>query len=213
MTAKGMRIRGRGGPGTGQWIGLCLAGVVILGLTFTLGLLVGRQWARPAPPSAASQIETPPIPARRGGLVSAPAERAPQARQVQDKLTFYHTLTAPLAGTPVPSKTKQEEKVKQAGPRSDEPPRGPEAQQDAAREASSSWSVQVAAFKSRSQADGVQKQLAEAGFNAYVTAVSTHDGQMRYRVRVGSFRTREEALRVADRVRSERALPTLVTPN
>jgi hypothetical protein len=40
------RRRGGGGPGFGQWLVLGGAVVVILGLTFTLGLLVGRQWAR-----------------------------------------------------------------------------------------------------------------------------------------------------------------------
>ena len=50
------RRRAGGGPGFGQWLVLGGAVVVILGLTFALGLLVGRQLARSslaaAPPSA-----------------------------------------------------------------------------------------------------------------------------------------------------------------
>ena len=40
------RRRAGGGPGFGQWLVLGGAVVVILGLTFALGLLVGRQLAR-----------------------------------------------------------------------------------------------------------------------------------------------------------------------
>jgi len=41
--------------------------------------------------------------------------------------------------------------------------------------------------------------------------MTTEDGEVRYRVRVGTFRTREEAARMAERVRSDRSLPTFVT--
>ncbi|PYO55551.1 MAG: hypothetical protein DMD83_19060 [Candidatus Rokuibacteriota bacterium] len=41
--------------------------------------------------------------------------------------------------------------------------------------------------------------------------MTIEDGQVRYRVRVGAFRTREEAVRTAERVRADRSLPTFVT--
>jgi len=46
--ASAARRRGGGGPGGAQWMALGGAVLVILGLTFALGLLVGRQWARQA---------------------------------------------------------------------------------------------------------------------------------------------------------------------
>ena len=42
--------------------------------------------------------------------------------------------------------------------------------------ASTSWSVQVGAFRSRQQADGIQKQLAEAGFPVSQSAVAAVPG-------------------------------------
>jgi cell division septation protein DedD len=214
MTTRGIRARGRGGPGLGQWIGLCLAGGVILGLTFTLGVLVGRQWARPAPPATAGETERKPVaPSRRGGVAAPEPGGGSPAQQVQDKLTFYDTLTAPLPPAAPAARPKPEDRSRPvtASPAASGPE--PEAAGGSARETRSTWSVQVAALKSRSQADGIKKQLVEAGYSAYVTAVSAQDGQMRYRVRVGTFKTRDEALRVAERVRSERSLPTLVTPD
>jgi len=213
MTTRGMRARGRGGPGLGQWMGLCLAGVVILGLTFTLGVLVGRQWTRPPPATPGEAERKPVLPARRAGVAATEPGSGSPAQQAQDKLTFYHTLTAPLPPAAPAARPKPEDRPGPvtASPAVSSP--APETAGAPAREASSTWSVQVAALKSRSQADGMRDQLVEAGYGAYVTAVSAQDGQMRYRVRVGTFKTRDEALRVAERVRSERSLPTLVTPD
>jgi cell division protein FtsN len=74
--------------------------LVILGLTFALGLLVGRQWARhTATAVVADVIESAkkPSPAlRRGGIAAETmADRAPESTE---KLTFYKTLTEPLDG-------------------------------------------------------------------------------------------------------------------
>jgi cell division protein FtsN len=69
----------------------------------------------------------------------------------------------------------------------------------------------VGAFKEPSQAESVRKPLAAAGLAAYLVAVPADDGQVRYKVRVGAFKTREEALRMAERMRQERSLATFVT--
>jgi cell division protein FtsN len=71
--------------------------------------------------------------------------------------------------------------------------------------------VQVGAFRDRDQAETVRKPLAAAGLDTYVTAVPADGGQMRYKVRVGSFKTREDATRMADRLRQERSLSAFVT--
>ncbi|MCI0548719.1 MAG: hypothetical protein L0027_15715, partial [Candidatus Rokubacteria bacterium] len=106
-----MRARHGSGLGLGQKIGLGAAGISILALTFTLGVLVGRQWARPAtlPPSAGPVAA--PEPARRTAS-PPPAVRRPNAADVvtvtsdltpphlPETLTFYQTLTAPLGPAP-----------------------------------------------------------------------------------------------------------------
>lgn len=247
MATAGARQRGRAGPGAPQWVALGLAAAIILGLTFTLGMLVGRQWARQTQPAGAGEsgrkVAAGP---RRGGLTEAGVERAPQ-----EKLTFYQTLTAPLgAGPPsgkgeaavkpgLPARTRPN--PERASGRTDSPmlpratgPEGhdrarltsveakaPDRRQEAradspvdagdGQEARVEWTVQVGVFKSLPQAAGVKKQLAERGFEAQVTPMATEDGQVRYRVRVGTFKSREDAARTAERVRSDRSLPTFVT--
>jgi len=231
----GARGRGRNGPGRAQWIVLLTASALIMGLTFALGVLVGRQWSRPVAMTSSVEAgarKTTPA-GKRGGLSSADVEPVPS---VDQKLTFYQTLTAPLGRGSADASQRQADKAKPATARAEPiaspPPPSrsashdetlieksapPEAKAgaDAARpaaEASGLWSVQAGAFKTRAQADGLEKQLRQAGFDAYVTQASGEDGQIRFRVRVGTFKSKAEAQRVADRMRAERSAAAFVAP-
>jgi DedD protein len=207
-----------------------------MGLTFTLGVLVGRQWSRSAP--AIASIESGPRktvpPGKRGGLSGADVEPPPS---IDQKLTFYQTLTAPLGRGSADASQRAEDKAKaQPAPepararpspppdpytsRADiiiESPAPPEATTASAPTRSQAdttgpWSVQVAAFKTQAQADTLQKQLNQAGFDAYVASAAGADGQTNYRVRVGRFNSKAEAERMVERVRGERSPAAFVTP-
>jgi cell division protein FtsN len=78
-------------------------------------------------------------------------------------------------------------------------------------ETNPAWTVQVGVFKSAQQAERVRGELVGRGFQAQVTQIAVDGGQFRYRVRVGVFKTKDEAIRMAERVRSDRSLPTFVT--
>ena len=232
------RRRAGGGPGFGQWLVLGGAVVVILGLTFALGLLVGRQLARSslaaAPPSASEAARKVAAPApRRGGIAAETmADRPPEPTE---KLTFYQTLTEPLNGGPARPEAKPVT-VKVSAPSPAPPaaaapaptpasspvslppaagkapvPAAPAAPA-ASPAAASPWTVQVGAFKNRRQAEDTRQQLATAGLEAYVASVAAQDGQPRFRVRVGTYRSREEAAAVAERIRAQRSLTAFATP-
>ena len=201
--------RGRGpssGASPAKWAALGIAAIVVLGLTFTAGVQVGRQWSRhalhvPAPEGDKTEKKAA---TRKSGLVEAdPAS----ARPAPEKLTFYQTLTAPLG--PAPSYAKPGLPGKAGAPA----PAAPGAVATGAPAAAPSWTVQVGVFKTRQQADTVQRDLRAAGFEASVTPTAAAEGETRFRVRVGSFAAKAEAQRVADRVRAERSLPTYVTSN
>jgi DedD protein len=232
------RRRAGGGPGFGQWLVLGGAVVVILGLTFALGLLVGRQLARSslaaAPPSAseAARKAAAPVPRRGGIAAETMADRPPEPTE---KLTFYQTLTEPLNGGPARPEAKPVT-VKVSAPSPAPPaaaapaptpasspvslppaagkapvPAAPAAPA-ASPAAASPWTVQVGAFKNRRQAEDTRQQLATAGLEAYVASVAAQDGQPRFRVRVGTYRSREEAAAVAERIRAQRSLTAFATP-
>ena len=231
MTQPTTRQRVKGGPGGAQWLALGGIAVVALVLAFALGILVGRQSARPAPPAqaAAEPLKRPAPPPRRSGLV----DRAPERPPLEGKLTFYQTLTAPLAAQPASTKIGPETpKPRPVAASADPGPAGvpspgglarqdkpgvpareaPPVQRIAADGRRGDWAVQAGAFKDRGQAEGVRRQLAAAGFDAYLLAVPAEGGELRFKVRVGSFKTRDEAVRTADRVRQERSLTAFVTP-
>ena len=266
------RRRGGGGPGGAQWMALGGAVLVILGLTFALGLLVGRQWARQAAtPVVAGVTEAakkPAAPPRRSGIAAETmADRAPESTE---KLTFYKTLTEPLDGPgaapkpepkpvairippatpstlPPPASTPPVAAAKPAPPAAPPPAAqspslppppaktadggsagamsGPPHSNNASASApagappsasmsasSTPYTIQVGAYKNRRQADDSRQQLASAGLDAYVVTLAAQEGVARYRVRVGTYRSREEAAAVAERLRAQRSLTTFVTP-
>jgi cell division protein FtsN len=223
--------------------GLVLGGVVVLGLTFVLGVLVGRQWAAPGPVAASVEGEGRREPARRSGLGDAGAVRPPGHA---DTLTFYQTLTAPPGPLPPPATAKAgtagrtesrprgeapaaaatpvasagTPMIRPAGPGAaapapalaaarPAPPRAPAlgGVPESPAPATGGFTVQVGAFRSRDQADGLHRHLAGQGFPVKVVAVEAGaEAQPRYRVRVGAYPTREAARRMAQRLQAEQGL-------
>jgi cell division septation protein DedD len=224
--------------------GLGVAAALVIAVTFALGVLAGRQWARPQalPPQATvggeegSRAEAGPGPggaAATPGRSSAPAAGQERERPEKEKLTFYHTLTAPvgpvggaLAGADRKSAGPSVPAVRAPGPASAPAapvPRplattaaGAPAPVVAARpgeegRSGGRWAVQVGAFKNRDQAESVQRRLSGSGYAVSVTSVAASDG-LRYRVRLGGYGSRGEAEQVAARLRSDGGLSTFVTP-
>jgi cell division septation protein DedD len=238
MAGRAGRPRTRPGAGGRHRLFVVLAGLLALSLTFVFGMLVGRHWAR-SQPALAEQVKRPSPTARRA-LSDPEAERP----QIQDKLTFYRTLTAPLGGGPAPAQregTSREEAPRErpkaqgeapgaapdgrsnaspgsplesgggsgAPAKAATPPQGPS--QADGQPAPERYTVQVGAYRARRPAEELQLRLRNAGFEAFVAAVSGADGRVTHRVRVGSFRTRGGAEEVAERLRSQHALASFVT--
>lgn len=268
----GRRTRGRHRASAVSGVLFAVACLVVLGLTFLLGMLVGRQWARrsgsePARIAATPhpQAATPRVgrdgsvnasgslgldkgaSAARSGRGDSPGARSletgrgdlqgagaveigrgesPGARsvevqrgegqaarprntrrlgererddatpQIQEKLTFYQTLTAPLTAGP------------RGGKRSAEVLSRAETRFETGTGHDAVYTVQVASFKSRAQADRLRETL---GSDAYVSEFGT-DSETRFRVRVGAFTSKADAEALAARLRAERALAGFVTP-
>ena len=280
--ASSARRRVGGGPGGAQWMALGGAVLVILGLTFALGLLVGRQWARHSVTAVVAGVvesaKKPVTATRRGGIAAETmADRAPESTE---KLTFYKTLTEPLDGPASAPKAEAKPvaiRIPPATPSSLPPPApvapvmakpvpapppaqsvslppapakpasgkttdaktadakatdsqitngktadggsagaisGPPHTNTSASAAVPSvpYTIQVGAYKNRRQADDLRQQLASASLDAYVVTLAAQEGVARYRVRVGTYRSREEAASAAERLRTQRSLTTFITP-
>ncbi|GIW41679.1 MAG: hypothetical protein KatS3mg076_2256 [Candidatus Binatia bacterium] len=132
-------------------------------------------------------------------LGSVPAEETPTWYPITDRtplavrdpdLVVYEELLHPP--TPTPTATSP-------------PTPAPRATPGLVPTESRPWTVQVLAARSRTEAEAAVARLRRRGYDAYVLRVPAGEGSW-YRVRVGHFRTREEAQRVERRLRREEGM-------
>ena len=215
----------------------CLA---VLGVTFALGMAAGRRWPNGLPlpgfrtaSTATAAARDPRRPEARG----LDKDKGKPRAEAPPVLTFYHELTAPLA-TPAPP-TRTAAKGERVEAKAAEPVRptarsdankAPTAVASAAADTSLQdvegtpaamttpapargeprFTVQVGAFKVRTQAEALRARLAERGQDASLSEVEIA-GATQYRVRVGAFATRQAAQDAAARLGNEHRLSTYVT--
>ncbi|MFQ6111127.1 MAG: SPOR domain-containing protein [Nitrospinota bacterium] len=201
---------------TGRQLGLTLTALIlIICLTFVLGYLVGGA-GRETLESREEKVEE---------LVMAPPQRGNAPTQEEEtpsreELTFYETL---LEEKPAPGmKGKPKSPGEEAGASAAISPRGeaPEERKPPARvkpeaptpkvaaepsrpkapQGDGLYTVQVSSLRSFSRAEALRARLAKRGYEAYVEKVNLGDKGLFHRVRVGSFKTRAGALRVARRI-------------
>ncbi len=180
----------------------------VLGATFMVGFYTGRYWTRSAllasaPEGSSAAAENTPRASRR----PAPARPTPA-------LTFYEELTAPLSPAAPLVKAAPAEPRRPAGrapspaPRQEEravradrrPNETPSRQTEPAAVAGSRFTVQIAAYSARASAEALRNSINASGHEAYVTETNGPPGAPRYRVRIGSYPSREAAVAAAARL-------------
>jgi DedD protein len=206
--------------------------LVVLGVTFVLGVAAGRHWPTGVPGLPWTHAVSTAAPARtererRPEAKDTRSEGRPEAREARGAvkplteapplLTFYHELTAPLASPPPatarpaskppakPAETPKSAEAPKLAPRPAETPKPV-----AAERADGRFTVQVGAFKSRGPAEALRARLAAGGQDVSVSEIDA-GGATQYRVRVGTFATREAAQQAAARLAGERQIATYVT--
>ena len=196
------RQRDEGRVGTILAIVGCLC---LLTLTFGAGFYSGRVLSRTTSSTSGSQATAVPTP--RGSAPGALASAAPPP------LTFYEELTAPLAVSPAPAVPKLSASESRRAPDKPEPSptrvedkaakaekREGAARKAEAESAASRFTVQIAAYSVRASAEALRSTMAATGHVAYIVESDGPAGTPRYRVRVGSYATREAAIAAASRL-------------
>jgi cell division septation protein DedD len=207
-----------------QLVFLFMASVVLAVAIFLLGISVGRGVGTPAAETATdAPAAVPPAPAE----MPPPTQTSPADLSYHDKLqdqTAPKAQAAPPDTTAKPAATPpatDTTSVPVAPPAQPAPPTTPPAPQTAAartaappapapstaktaagaraQSTGSGWFVQVAAFKSRENADRQVSQLKAKGYSAIVQA----DPGSLFRVRIGPFQERTEANLTAERLQRE----------
>jgi cell division protein FtsN len=147
--------------------------------------------APPPPPRAAKG--KPPEPARRETALEPPPPTSTEAAAHAEAVSLPLPRAEPQAAPPPAARAE-------SVPAHAEGPAG-----DASR-----FTVQVAAYNARTQAEALRTTLAAAGHDARVVEAVTSVG-VRYRVQIGAFPTRQAAQDAAARLSAERSLAAFVT--
>ena len=73
------------------------------------------------------------------------------------------------------------------------------------------YTIQVAAEPNADAAEQNVGRLIDAGYEAYSLEHTTANNKILYRIRIGKYATRDDALQAADKIANDRGLPTWVT--
>jgi DedD protein len=197
--------------GRAQIVWLTLGGVVAIGITFALGVMVGRR----AEKLAAAQHEAP----------LDPLKRIEEENKLHDQLTFYARLTQPKGATvgsetPLPNKkNKLPDTTKMATDAGEEPtftapvaaapqlppPSPPPAAADQATDIGKAlakgpaktgeYTIQVSSFQTNEEANAYAASLKRKGFTPYVVSTQIAGKGTWHRVRLGVFASADDASR------------------
>lgn len=180
-------------PSRGLWGAILSLGVLSC-LAFVVGGVAGLVWKEPGLLFAYLTGDTTEVAwaAEAGSLETVLA--IPEPSPPTPPSTPAHTLPS----VPKPPRTPSVAEVPSPLPPVAAPP-----------PSGASIAVQVGAFAERGSAEQLRGELLKDGIPAYVAAGAA-SGSPRWRVRVGPYRSREDADRMAAQLKSKRSLPTWV---
>lgn len=163
----------------------------------------------PPPPAAVAQQEPAPQPQTRPAQ-EAPAVAAPDP--AQERLERRKARAAAAAAAPDPQETPAETPPAAAAKPAKTPAKAGKTAKSTAASATpkGAYVIQVFSSADQGQADRIRAKLVAGGQKAYLSPIE-RGGRTMYRVRVGPFKSRDEAQKVADKVRKGYKLDTWVT--
>ena len=166
---------------------LTLGSVLVVGLSFALGFVVGQRSERISITMAGTE---------------EPGDRLEEATKRHRELTFYSDLAkkksakaSPVKSTPIP---KQDRKPKEAKPSDAEKKADPSPDTSAAKSKtraaldqgpsrSGDYTIQVSSFQTMQEAKAYSSSLERKGFRPFIVAAEIRKKGTWYRVRLGRF--------------------------
>jgi DedD protein len=205
---------------------LALVGLLaVLAVTFTAGALAGRLSLRPSASSAQSADRT-------AKSTVPPTPELTFYRELTAPLAHRPVPPKPTArpgkrDVPPAEPTRVAEPAPAEGERHAEPPKAadalrakpvetaktaelPKPPEASPRSEAGRYTIQVGAYNGRAQAEALKARLLAEGHDAYV-AEADGNGVTRYKVRIGSFPSHDEARKAAARLASRSQVATYVT--
>jgi cell division septation protein DedD len=160
--------------------------------------------AKPAakPEAVAAAPKPEPLSAEPLPAPAAKGEPAAPAEPPKPRLDDAFAKVASPAAEPVPTRTRDAGLLKDAIARAQKPT---EAAADGA------WTLQIAAYQDKAEADRMTSTLRDKGYAPFVVEAQVPNKGLWYRVRMGRFPTKDAAGRYLADFKRETAISAIVT--
>lgn len=138
------------------------------------------------------------------------SDESPAAGMPESKLVAMKTKSMPVALKSEPQSNVSVPQLPPEVPKAESPPAS-SAPAVQPLPAGGVFAVQLGSFHEAERARVFSDNLAARGYQPYVMNIAMPDGTMTYRVRIGRFATREEAMSMAARIESTEKISVFVT--
>ena len=201
----------RGDPDRHSFAFFVVGSLVVIAVAFFLGFQLGRYVEKGAGKAAAGKGVPPGPAAENGARVATSAEIRKDMSAYSEEASRIPAVAPPAAVPPTAGddlkKTESEATFHESLSRKDPSPepmgRKKEKAQASAPSGGAKFMLQAGAMKTRDAADAVRKRLDRRGYKAKVIHATTRALGGVYRVRVGPFGSREEAMKAMKAIRVE----------
>jgi cell division septation protein DedD len=219
-----------------QLVFMFMAATVVAVVIFLSGVMVGRGVRLPEADVLAATTEAVVDPIAPLAAASPRADLVPEPPAVaQENLTYADHLEAPVApaeplkpaerkpSVPTPAAEKPAASKSVAAGEKKQPPPAPAVERPAAKPEpvaasknfaeppGNGWVAQVQTFGSASDAEALAGRLKAKGYRTFVALNESGPPSARYRVRIGKYPTRSEAVAVGQKLQREERFEPWVT--
>jgi hypothetical protein len=200
---------------------LCMATMVVSVVIFLMGVFVGRNVKAQqtadhlTDPSVALAAATPtPAPAPAAADAGPQAAEPPSPPAEGDELSYKKRLESDKSSeTLKPNPPAQQVAAARPAPPPPAPPPAPAKAETAAAAVGTpqpgTWVIQVHALRDRTASAAIVRRLAGKGYPAFLVPAGPPTGT--FKVHVGKYKDRDEALRVIERLKKEEQFNPWIT--
>jgi DedD protein len=214
----------RGDPDGHSFAFFVIGTLVVIAVAFFFGFQLGRYVERSAVKGSAGKTDSPGTAAENGARIATSAEIRKDMSAFSEEASKIPGVAPPAAIPPTAredlKKTESEATFPETLSRKDPSPepmgkkKGKEGDKEKAKASSPSveakFMLQAGAMKSRGAADDLRRRLDRSGYKAKVIHVTTRTLGGVYRVRVGPFGSRDEAMKAMKTIRNEMKIDVIL---
>jgi cell division protein FtsN len=210
----------RGDPDRHSFAFFIVGTLVVIAVAFFLGFQLGRYVEKSAAKEAAGKIVSPAPAVENVARIATSAEIRKDMSAFSEEASKIPGVPPPAAMLPTAGddlkKTESEATFPESLSRKDPSPepmakkKEKEKAKVAAPSVEGKFMLQAGAMKSRETADAVRVRLDRNGYKAKVVHVKTQSLGEVYRVRVGPFGTRDEAMKAMKAIRAEMKIDVIL---